>query len=68
MLQIEWKNGLRKVPQMAFNIMAPLNPTQFQLFVDKVVPILQERGLVQEDYNEGTLREKIGLSYAKQHS
>lgn len=51
-----------------FNIMAPLNPTQFQLFVDKVVPILQDRGLVQEDYSEGTLREKIGLSYAKQHN
>lgn len=50
MLQIEWKNGLRKVLQMAFNIMAPLNPTQFQLFVDEVVPILQDRGLVQEDY------------------
>lgn len=51
-----------------FNIMAPLNPTQFQLFVDEVVPILQDRGLVQEDYREGTLREKIGLSYAKQHN
>jgi len=33
-----------------------------------VVPILQDRGLVQEDYSEGTLREKIGLSYAKQHN
>ena len=42
-----------------FNIMPPLNPTQFELFVNKVVPILKERGLVQTDYNEGTLREKL---------
>ncbi|QTN10950.1 LLM class flavin-dependent oxidoreductase [Mammaliicoccus vitulinus] len=51
-----------------FNIMPPLNPTQFELFVDKVIPILKERGLVQTDYNEGTLREKLGLSNIKIHS
>ena len=44
-----------------FNIMPPLIPTQFDLFVEKVVPILQERGLVQKSYNAGTLREKLGL-------
>ena len=59
MLQIEWKNGFTKGAADGFNIMAPLNPTQFQLFVDEVVPILQDRGLVQEDYREGTLREKL---------
>ncbi|MES5935927.1 LLM class flavin-dependent oxidoreductase [Mammaliicoccus lentus] len=51
-----------------FNIMPPLNPTQFELFVNKVVPILKERGLVQTDYNEGTLREKLELSNVKTHS
>ncbi len=51
-----------------FNIMPPLNPTQFELFVNKVVPILKERGLVQTDYNEGTLREKLGLSNVKTYS
>ena len=51
-----------------FNIMPPLNPTQFELFVNKVGPILKERGLVQTDYNEGTLREKLGLSNVKTHS
>lgn len=51
-----------------FNIMPPLNPTQFELFVNKVVPILKERGLVQTDYYEGTLREKLGLSNVKTHS
>ncbi|MDT3960599.1 LLM class flavin-dependent oxidoreductase [Staphylococcus kloosii] len=44
-----------------FNVMPPLIPTQFDLFVEKVVPILQERGLVQKSYNAGTLREKLGL-------
>lgn len=45
-----------------FNIMPPLNPTQFDLFVDKVIPILKERGLIQAAYSEGTLREKLGLN------
>ena len=44
-----------------FNIMPPLLPTQFDLFVEKVVPILQDRGLVQTSYARGTLREKFGL-------
>lgn len=44
-----------------FNVMPPLIPTQFNLFVEKVVPILQERGLVQKSYHTGTLREKLGL-------
>ncbi|PTI41981.1 nitrilotriacetate monooxygenase [Staphylococcus succinus] len=44
-----------------FNIMPPLLPTQFDLFVEKVVPILQARGLVQTTYAQGTLREKFGL-------
>lgn len=30
-------------------------------FVDQVVPELQDRGLVQTEYAEGTLREKLGL-------
>ncbi|PTE80169.1 nitrilotriacetate monooxygenase [Staphylococcus equorum] len=44
-----------------FNIMPPLLPTQFDLFVEKVIPILQDRGLVQTEYARGTLREKFGL-------
>nr|WP_263314542.1 LLM class flavin-dependent oxidoreductase [Mammaliicoccus sp. Marseille-Q6498] len=48
-----------------FNIMPPLNPTQFDLFVNKVIPILQDRGLIQTDYSEGTLREKLGLDNSK---
>lgn len=48
-----------------FNIMPPLNPTQFELFVDKVIPILRERKLIQHEYSTGTLREKLGLNNNK---
>ena len=68
MWQTEWKNGLLVVRLYGFNIMPPLNPTQFELFVNKVVPILVERGLVQTEYNEGTLREKLGLSTTQTYS
>jgi FMN-dependent oxidoreductase (nitrilotriacetate monooxygenase family) len=44
-----------------FNIMPPINPTQIELFVEQVVPILRDRGLIQSDYNKGTLREKLNL-------
>lgn len=44
-----------------FNIMPPLLPTQFDKFVEQVIPILQKRNLVQTSYVSGTLREKFGL-------
>jgi FMN-dependent oxidoreductase (nitrilotriacetate monooxygenase family) len=36
-------------------------PGQFDLFVDKVVPILQARGLFREDYEGETFRDHLGL-------
>jgi alkanesulfonate monooxygenase SsuD/methylene tetrahydromethanopterin reductase-like flavin-dependent oxidoreductase (luciferase family) len=36
-------------------------PGQLQLFVDQVVPILQERGLFHRDYEGDTFREHLGL-------
>jgi FMN-dependent oxidoreductase (nitrilotriacetate monooxygenase family) len=36
-------------------------PGQLALFVDKVVPILQARGLFREDYEGKTFRENLGL-------
>jgi len=44
-----------------FAIMAPYSPKPFADFVDKVVPILQERGLFRKDYSGRTLREHLGL-------
>ncbi|GIG23226.1 monooxygenase [Cellulomonas chitinilytica] len=36
-------------------------PDDLDAFADRVVPLLQERGLVQTEYAPGTLRDKLGL-------
>jgi FMN-dependent oxidoreductase (nitrilotriacetate monooxygenase family) len=45
-----------------FNIMAPVLPSGLELFVDQVVPILQQRGLFRTEYTGATLREHYGLA------
>jgi FMN-dependent oxidoreductase (nitrilotriacetate monooxygenase family) len=45
-----------------FNLMPPFFPGQFDAFVDQVVPILQERGLVRREYEGTTLRDSLGLA------
>jgi len=37
------------------------NPTDFQLFLDRVVPLLQRRGLFRTEYEHVTLRGHLGL-------
>jgi len=37
-------------------------PEGLRTFVDQVVPVLQERGLTQREYTDGTFRESLGLS------
>jgi FMN-dependent oxidoreductase (nitrilotriacetate monooxygenase family) len=44
-----------------FNIMPAVLPSGLELFVDRVVPILQERGLFRTEYTGATLREHYGL-------
>ncbi|MFJ2839491.1 LLM class flavin-dependent oxidoreductase [Nocardia sp. NPDC087230] len=44
-----------------FNIMPPYLPGGLADFVDRVVPILQERGLFRADYDSTTLRGHYGL-------
>ena len=44
-----------------FTIMPNMLPTQLDLFVDQVVPILQERGITRTEYLGRTLREHVGL-------
>ncbi|MFC5541870.1 LLM class flavin-dependent oxidoreductase [Ureibacillus suwonensis] len=46
-----------------FNIKFPYFPGGIKDFVDYAIPVLQERGLVQTEYADGTLREKLGLDY-----
>lgn len=45
-----------------FMIQFPLLPRDLEDFVEKVVPILQERGIYREDYTGSTLREHLGLA------
>jgi FMN-dependent oxidoreductase (nitrilotriacetate monooxygenase family) len=44
-----------------FNLMCSLLPDGLELFVDKVVPELQNRGLFRTAYEGTTLRENLGL-------
>lgn len=42
-----------------FNLAYAITPGTFEDFVEGVVPVLQKRGLMQKEYQEGTLREKL---------
>ncbi|TCJ00780.1 LLM class flavin-dependent oxidoreductase [Aeromicrobium sp. IC_218] len=44
-----------------FNVMAPYLPGGLEVFVDEVVPILQERGYFRTEYEATTLRGHYGL-------
>lgn len=44
-----------------FNIMPAVLPSGLEVFVDRVVPILQERGLFRTEYTGSTLRGHYGL-------
>lgn len=44
-----------------FNIMPAVLPSGLEVFVERVVPILQERGLFRTEYAGSTLREHYGL-------
>lgn len=45
-----------------FNIMPPVLPSGLEIFVDHVVPILQQRGLFRTEYTASTLRGHYGLA------
>jgi len=45
-----------------FNIMPPVLPSGLEVFVDRVVPILQQRGLYRTEYTASTLRGHYGLA------
>jgi FMN-dependent oxidoreductase (nitrilotriacetate monooxygenase family) len=44
-----------------FMLVAPILPEGLEDFVEKVIPILQERGLYRLDYEGDTLRDHLGL-------
>ena len=45
-----------------FNVMPPLLPAMLEVFVDEVVPLLQQRGLFRTAYEGETLRAHYGLA------
>ncbi|MBB3111422.1 FMN-dependent oxidoreductase (nitrilotriacetate monooxygenase family) [Paenibacillus phyllosphaerae] len=45
-----------------FNIMPQIYPSGLETFVDKVIPELQNRGLFRTEYEDTTLRGKLGLA------
>ncbi|WP_240417168.1 LLM class flavin-dependent oxidoreductase [Paenibacillus periandrae] len=45
-----------------FNLMPPIFPSGLEIFVDKVIPELQNRGLFRTAYEGTTLRENLGLA------
>jgi FMN-dependent oxidoreductase (nitrilotriacetate monooxygenase family) len=56
-LQLWFENGAAD----GFNFMPPSIPDQLEVFVDNVVPILQDRGLFRTEYEGTTLRDHYGL-------
>ena len=49
-----------------FNLAYAITPGSFVDFIEGVVPVLQRRGLMQTDYEQGTLREKLfGKGHAR---
>lgn len=42
-----------------FNLAYATTPGSFEEFIDGVVPVLQKRGRMQKEYQEGTLRQKL---------
>ncbi|WP_438350587.1 LLM class flavin-dependent oxidoreductase [Paenibacillus sp. FA6] len=45
-----------------FNVMPQIYPSGLNIFVDKVIPELQNRGLFRTEYEGTTLRENLGLA------
>ncbi|PQP23376.1 LLM class flavin-dependent oxidoreductase [Rhodococcus opacus] len=53
-----------------FMLMPTHYPSGFRDFVEQVIPLLKGRGIVQRDYGEGTLRERLVLpkqQFAQRH-
>ena len=44
-----------------FNVFFPYFPGSIDTFVDRVIPLLQARGLFRHEYEGRTLRENLGL-------
>lgn len=57
----DFQQWLEQSAADGFNIMPATVPEQLDLFIERVVPELQRRGLFREQYQFNTLRENLGL-------
>lgn len=57
----EMQEWLESEGSDGFNVMFPFLPEGLDDFVNKVVPVLQRRGLFRREYEGKTLRENLGL-------
>ena len=46
-----------------FNLMPPVLPEMFDIFIAEVIPLLQQRGIFRTHYEGVTLRDHYGLMY-----
>ncbi len=51
-----------------FILVPHITPDGLGEFADKVVPILQERGVYRTEYEGSTLREHLGLSHSRRRA
>mgnify|MGYP003318891589 CR=1 FL=1 len=56
-LELWFKSGAAD----GFNLMPPIIPWMLEVFVEEVVPLLQQRGLFREEYKGKMLRDHYGL-------
>ncbi|MED5299984.1 MAG: LLM class flavin-dependent oxidoreductase [Pseudomonadota bacterium] len=56
-LELWFKSGAAD----GFNLMPPIIPWMLEVFVEEVVPVLQQRGLFRKEYKGSMLRDHFGL-------
>ena len=61
MIADQMEQWLHEEGSDGFNVMFPYLPAGLDDFVDKVVPVLQHRGIFRREYEGKTLRENLGL-------
>jgi FMN-dependent oxidoreductase (nitrilotriacetate monooxygenase family) len=57
LIEAWWRDGAAD----GFNLMPPVLPWMFDVFVAEVLPILQRRGMFRREYSGTTLRDHFGL-------
>lgn len=59
----EMEQWLREEGSDGFNVMFPFLPEGLDEFVDRVIPLLQQRGIFRQNYEGKTLRDHLGLAH-----